>query len=344
MLMAIFSAGASYDSAQAYPLSPPTSQPWRPPLASGLFLDQYQAFGDIVRKYGKLSHIFPYLRELSGVGSVEEVLQSLLAEATSFPERLREFASVRYYLCELLTELTTKWLAQTAGVAKYAPLVADILRFNNSREPVCLVTFNYDLLLEHALYTFDFKRKMPADHLDSHPVLKLFKLHGSVEWARIVDLPSGTRLGSHELIDIADTLKLSDEFVLANPTNPHQMHTFGRPIFPAIAIPTQTKTEADFECPRAHLAELGEMLKSVTKVLIAGWQAKEAHFTQVLKSHLPKLRHIAVVGGNPEDANQTFRHFMDAIGQNEISAVRRYPCGGFTDFIVNRRGLEFFQA
>jgi hypothetical protein len=70
---------------------------------------------------------------------------------------------------------------QRSNLTNYAPLISNVLEFNRTGEEVCLVTFNYDLVLERALYTFDFKRKTPDEHLDSHPILKLFKLHGSVD-------------------------------------------------------------------------------------------------------------------------------------------------------------------
>src|SRR5579862_4982730 len=87
MLMVIFGAGASYDSAQAYrPASPgggsqnfgvsaqlaTDEEPWRPPLAKDLFQDRHHQTGFIVNRYPKLTHILPYLREPSNGRSVEE--------------------------------------------------------------------------------------------------------------------------------------------------------------------------------------------------------------------------------------------------------------------------------
>ena len=358
--MVIFGAGASYDSAQAFRLPPPPSGgqqnfgtptpapsdggPWRPPLVNDLFLDRHHSFGQIVQKYPRLTHILPLLRERSNGRSVEEVLESLLDEGHGNPERQREFASVRYYLCDLLTEVTKNWHSQTDGATNYAPLVGDILRFNKSNEPVCLVTFNYDLLLEHALYSFDFKRRLLNEHFDSHPVLKLFKLHGSIDWARLVDLPRGTRLAPQHLIGMADSLKLSDEFVLANPTVPYEMYNSDQPIFPAIAIPVQTKTQETFECPRSHLAYLQTVLESVTKILIIGWQARKAHFIQLLRSHLSKLQHIMVVSGNSADAKNILDYFIQQIGPKAAGVSGHLKPGGFTDFVVNRQGDEFLRA
>jgi hypothetical protein len=359
MLMVILGAGASFDSAPAYRLvysgggnsnfgvsaSPrDDGGPWRPPLAKDLFLDRHHALGEIVGKYPKLTHILPYLREPSNGRSVEQMLESLQEEGKGNPESQREFASVRFYLCDLLHKVTEEWSSRTNGVTNYAPLVRDILRFNNSGEQVCLVTFNYDLLLERALYTFDFKRRLPEDHLDSHPILKLFKLHGSVDWSRIVELPEGTRLLPQHLIEQAHTIRLSDKFVLANSTSPYDMHNFGKPIFPAIAIPVQTKTEQYFECPITHRTSLAGMLKDITKILIIGWQAREAHFLEMLRSNIPRLRHVMVVGGNASDAETTLRYFVDQVGVSISTDNVFVGQGGFTNFIVNQEGQEFFNA
>src|SRR6266852_4410000 len=360
MLMVVLGAGASYDSSQAYrPVYPggggyasfastaprPDDEgPWRPPLAKDLFLDRHHALGGIVTNYPKLSHILPYLREPSNSRSVEEILESLQEEGKDNPESQREFASVRYYLCELLDEVTKGWLAKTNRVTNYAPLLRDILRFNRSSEPVCLVTFNYDLLLEHALYTFDFKARPPEEHLDSHSILKLFKLHGSVNWSRLVNGQHGNRLQPQHLIEQADKIKVSDTFVLANATEVNDMFKFEEPIFPAIAIPVQTKSEQYFECPRSHLTYLGQMLDNITKILIIGWQAQEAHFLQMLKPKLPLLRQVMVVGANKEDAEKILPHFLKEIGKHILPQNRYVGQGGFTHFIVTQEGGDFFRA
>lgn len=358
MLMVILGAGASYDSAQAYRIrssggggaqnfgyAPSLSNdegPWRPPLTKDLFLDSYRALSEIVPKYPKLTHILPRLREPVHGRSVEQMLEGIQAEGRDNPESLRELASVQFYLCELFQKVSLEWSSRTSGVTNYSPLVRDILRFNKSNEQVCLVTFNYDSLLERALRTFGFEDKEPKDFLDSHPILKLFKLHGSVDWCRLVDNAAGSRLTPQQLIESADTLQVSDIFIRANATDSRQMFAFPKPIFPAIAIPVQTKSKDDFECPSGHLSQLSEMLPHVTKILIVGWQSKEAHFLAMLRSSLPSLTRVMVVGENTTDAERTRRYFLSEIGcplPDEVVGQ-----GGFTDFIVNQEGNGFFIA
>lgn len=357
--MVIFGAGASFDSSQAYrPVNPSggghssfgasvvrvdAGGPWRPPLAKDLFLDPHRTLSEIVTKYPKLTHILPFLREPTAGRSVEEVLEGLQAQAANSHERQCELASVRFYLCDLLRIVTEEWSRRTDGVTNYAPLISNILEFNLTGDEVCLVTFNYDLLLERALYTFDFKRKTPEEHLDSHPILKLFKLHGSVDWSRLVEGHLNERLLPQHLIEEIN-LRLSDKFVLANATSPYEMYNFGQPIFPAIAVPVQTKSEEHFECPHTHLDYLVKMLDAVTKILIIGWQAKEAHFLQMIRDKLPLLQKVMVVGANAHDAEKTLRYFAGEIRRPFETRNCSVGQGGFTDFIVNQEGDNFFRT
>lgn len=357
--MVIFGAGASHDSAQAFRLprrsegmgnqsipapyvAPERGEPWRPPLAKDLFLDRHQVFGEIVRKYPKLTHILPALREPTGGKSVEKTLEAIQYEARNSSETKRELASVRFYLCELLNKITNEWLARTDCVTNYAPLLRKIQMFRPAAEEICLVTFNYDMLLEHALYSFEFKPRIPKDFLDSHRFFKLFKLHGSTDWARLVDgLPRETRLQPQHLIDQFPDLKLSGEFVKAVATNPGEMFTFHQPIFPAIAVPVETKTGDSFECPAYHMHVLSEMLKKVTKVLIIGWQAKEAHFNQMLRDASPNVRAVMVVGQDAADATRTAQLFLEDVQWRPAHV--EFGQGGFTDFIVREEGDRFFR-
>ncbi len=302
MLMVIFGAGASYDSAPDFlppqpqagqqnfgppPAPPNPRESWRPPLATQLFLDSNGEFGEIVRNYPKLLPILFHLRRPSSGRSVEEELESWQAEASGDPERKRQLFSVRYYLHDLLLKITTEWLKRTSNVTNYVMLIDQIRHLNAGNEPVCLVTFNYDLLLDRALLSFTSNTVPWERYFDAHPALKLFKPHGSVDWARFVDAPPNSRLGPQQLIEQADSIKLSSDYVVANATEPNQMFKFERPMVPAIAIPVQTKTEDTFEWPPHHRAYLEELLPSVTKILIVGWQAKEAHFLQMLRNKLP---------------------------------------------------------
>jgi len=338
MLMVIFGAGASYDSARAFPPIAPRAanqnfgtpypppdegEAWRPPLASELFRDTNLRFGHIVERYPRLHPILDRLREPLNGRSVEEELQSLQDEAEAYPEGKRQLLSVRYYLHDLLAEVTDNWLKRTR-FTNYAPLVDQIMQFRTGSEPVCLVTFNYDLLLDRALISFGYNpQSLDHRYFDAHPTLKLFKPHGSVDWARFVDAPPDSRLGPWQLIEQADTTKLSDDYIVSNATDPQQLYRYNRPILPAIAIPVQTKSEDTFEWPPRHRAYFKELLPSVKKILIIGWRGKEAHFLNLLRENLPKggltqITHLQVVGGDTAEVENISKQFLADIDRRVL--------------------------
>jgi len=356
MLMVIFGAGASYDSAPDFPppqpqagqqnfgLPPPPPNPreiWRPPLTPRLFLDSNGEFGAIVRNYPKLLPILPHLRRPSSGRSVEEELEARQAEANGDAERKRQLFSIRYYLHDLLLKVSTEWLKQTSDLTNYVMLLDQIRHLSTGNDAVCLVTFNYDGLLDRAMRSFNYKT-VPLEHcFEAHPTLKLFKPHGSVEWARFVDAPPNTRLGVDQLIEQADSIKLSDEYLLANASDPVSIHSFGRPIVPAIAIPVQTKTEDTFEWPAHHRAYLEQLLPSVTKILIIGWQAKEAHFLKLLREKLPaggltQITQLQVVGRDHAEAGNILKQFTADVRRN-VKKFHAGPAqGGFSQFVAER--------
>jgi len=345
MLMVIFGAGASFDSAQAYRLKIVGGEVeddglvWRPPLADGLFSDPHSAFGTVVKRYPKIRAVLPLLRERSNK-SVEEVLESLQNEAGEYVERHRQLAAVRFYLRDLLAECTSQWQERTDGVTNYESLIDQILRRHRNNEGICLVTFNYDLLLDHALYTFGFRPKEPIYFLASHPIFRVFKLHGSVDWARYVDFPTPTQ-GASALIEQAEEISLLNEWLTVNPNENERENKL---LFPCIAIPVQTKSKNTFECPPQHLAHLQKFLRQVNKILIVGWQAREAHFLELLRSNLSKLAHLMVVCGNHEAGKKVIDYFIQQVGPNAATAKGYISAGGFTDFVVNQEGDEFFKT
>jgi hypothetical protein len=243
MLVVIFGAGASYDSSPDFPPSQPQAvqqnfgprpaspdprEFWCPPLATQLFLDTNGAFGEIVANpnYRKLLPILPRLRQ-PVTGSVEQEMEVLLTEANAQvsgdPERKRQLFAVRYYLHDLLQRVTNKWLRHTSGVTNYVTLLDQIRHANKADEPVCLVTFNYDLLLDRALLSFDYKTTDPENESLAHPIFKLLKPHGSVDWARFVDVAPTTRLGIEQVIERANSINLTKEYLRTDASDPRQM-------------------------------------------------------------------------------------------------------------------------
>ncbi|HEY4848872.1 MAG TPA: SIR2 family protein [Methylocella sp.] len=346
MIMVIFGAGASYDSVPSR--SPKSAMygrqflPNRPPLASELFLD-LGFFTDSLGRFPQCKPIVPYLRSIAPGETFEHVMETLQAEGETDPERQRQMAAIRFYLHYGIWECERLWEDSTAlGITNYVTLLDQLRRSRREKnEPVLLVTFNYDRMIESALSSVKISIS-ELSHYIQHDTFRLFKLHGSVQWAREVESPviNIGGLNVHEvateLIDTAPNLKITDRFRLVN------NHTIGKidniPLFPAIAIPVETKR--GFECPSDHLDCLRTHLGKITKVLIVGWRATERHFLELLKEHLTAEIHVQAVMGEKLDAEEVLQRIKGA----GIPLVGEAAVDGFTEYGVRREAERFFSA
>ena len=129
---------------------------------------------------------------------------------------------MRYYLQFILTQCGAAWRGIAKGVTNYKTLLDQIERANKKNEPVCLVTFNHDTLLEDALVDFGLPIVAFSDNTKKHPFYRVFKVHGSVNWARILENeiqsqnPAHAWSVTHEWIQRAAELKVTDEYVLGS--------------------------------------------------------------------------------------------------------------------------------
>jgi len=216
-LLVIFGAGASYDSAPAFP---PSTRPYeRPPLANELFQNR-PTFVEMMQKFPECQPIVPWLRDLPSGTTVEQRLEEFQADVATHPQRQRQLTAVRFYLQHMLWECQQQWANIHGGITNYKTLFDSIEHWRAQRnETVEVVTFNYDTMLEEGLSWLDLKFKRIEDYIsDDH--YRVFKLHGSVDWIRRVTTPfarseslflNNVMWGAaHDVIRNANHLRLSD--------------------------------------------------------------------------------------------------------------------------------------
>lgn len=206
-------------------------------------------------------------------------------------------------------------------------------------EQVCIVTFNYDRLIEAALPAVGVEITDLNAYI-AHPNYKLIKLHGSVNWARRISTPM-TNLGrgampiTQELITLAPHLTITEEYRMVSQ---YPIATDGvNALFPAIAVPV--RNEADFECPPEHLEALRLFLPKVDTLLLIGWSATQTAFLDLLKENLREVRGLIVAESTEEAARVAYS--MNAQG---LSFHFYYTSGGFSDFIVTREYRNFVRS
>lgn len=358
--MVIFGAGASYDSCPTYPPGKPVpprsphiadlAHLRRLPLANDLF-DNRDIFVEALDNFPQCKTIVAKLRSASltpNEVSIEAVLQRIQDEAANYPRGLQELAGIRYYLQRAIRNCQGHWYEISRGVTNYLALVREIERTSRGKEPVCLVTFNYDTLLEEALGLLGKEHAIhtPDDYVKNSRLFRVFKLHGSVNWAQEVDnpaLPPNINPGNPQgilahLIERAADLEISERYALCEPANGM---SDGRLVFPAIAIPVEGKSV--FQCPRTMLQELKNILPDVKKVMIIGWRATEAHFLDLLKEYLGREVFISVVAADERAARDSQVRISRVLINNRPGCcVER--AAGFTEYMLSGRALQVLES
>jgi len=370
MLMVVFGAGASYDSSPTYTPGGAVPPPglgelgphddyYRPPLAKDLFSNR-PLFISALEQFPECKTIVHRLRDpaiTDGHESIEARLQEIEQEAKTYFRGRQELAAVRCYLQCAVWDCELRWRGVTQRITNYLALLREIDRLRGDNEPVCLVTFNYDTLLEDALEILGHRIRRMEDYTDGGSPFRVFKLHGSVNWAQRAEIQLPPNISLNDSVSIlryqianVEAARISDNFALVDPRSPGVAQVFPRipvgdrfftsdakpgivPAFPAIAIPVERKTT--FQCPRHMIKELAVALPGITKVVLIGWRATEEHFLKLLKQHLRPGISISVVSGDKEEAERVRVRINRALFPTRPDSTAE-PAG-FTDFIRSRR-------
>jgi hypothetical protein len=221
------------------------------------------------------------------------------------------------------------------------------------KERVCFVTFNYDTMLEEAMEQVLRLHVQDVDSYHKWENYSLFKLHGSVNWGRVVEgikrefdspsqfyqylmntaNPGDVDLGRYQICDF----------------NMRAAPDTGGTLYPALSIPVEKKDE--FSCPPGHVSALEAILPTVTKMITVGWRASEEEFLNMLLASrmvkvagIRQLVELLVVTGSKEGAEQTIKN-LAAYGVNQdifSDPDRARVTNGFTGLINNLETLGIF--
>lgn len=342
MLMVIFGAGASYDSAPDYPAVPSgatdSAAGARLPLANDLFVNRVD-FRSARMTYPEINALIPSLIQRGGL-SVEKVMQRYQGEAGEDPHRHSQLLAVKYYLRHMLSDVEHNWHQSYArGITNHLSLLDQIRHNYAKKEAVCLVTFNYDTLIERDMLTMGAKVESMADYIGNKQ-FKLFKLHGSVNWYRRINSGIMWKKDNRNylppnIIAHAAQLEVSSTFEM---TIKGQPPSDGNAWYPAIAIPVEAKK--DFECPEGHLFVLESLIPQITRILTVGWRATEGHFLARLKERLSKSVEFVACSGSPAGSAETVANIRDA----GIDGVFDPLNAGFTEMVASNHLEAFFKS
>ncbi len=191
---------------------------YRPPLANELF-ENRENFSATVERFPACAPLVTKFRRLMGSQefSIERELRAVQDEADNYPRFHQQLAAIRFYLQHIVWECGVEWQAGSREATNYAELLADLERWQlDHGEPVCVVTFNYDTMLEAAAKALlDFSFDELSDYVERED-FKFIKPHGSVNWTRPVPVPLNTPVfvnedeARHHLIRTAPHQKFRD--------------------------------------------------------------------------------------------------------------------------------------
>lgn len=290
MLLVIFGAGASHGSAD--------NGTMRPPLA-----EQLLTYGTVAEQYPGSMTVIDYVQRVMAENAIpfEDALARFGEQAERRTFRQQHLIAFRFYLCDVIRTVSNAWISSTHGKTRYLTLLNYLLDWQEeTNEPIRLVTFNYDTLLENAISNvFPEWRFNSFPSYLAGPKWSLLKLHGSVTWARRVD--ADTRLQGPNFdraIAAANSFARSDiGFEIRDPLAASAPESQSA-VAPALAVPMTGKM--DFECPREHVAALTSWIPDVTRVRVCGWRAAEEHMVEVLNGISPGYL-LGVVSGSQDD-------------------------------------------
>lgn len=288
MFTAVFGAGASYDADP----DQPKRDPWRPPLTEELVAAR-ASFAEALGLYQPTVPLIARLRNLPAGSSLEDQLESLAAEL-DYEAGQQQIAALRFYLRHVTWYCGQAMLARTRGVTNYATVLAIVDAWlHHTKERACLLTFNYDPLLDDAVMrSLRIDLRSIDSFIGGRSDVIYTKLHGSADWRRVVEQKPRphTSASAVALIGAAGRLRFTSEYLVlpvdARKKRPwsedfrirdtEEPNTAERITFPELALPLRTKST--FACPPAHLEAVLGALGETSKLLVVGWRAREQHF------------------------------------------------------------------
>ncbi|MFO6453471.1 MULTISPECIES: hypothetical protein [unclassified Aeromicrobium] len=275
------------------------------------------------------------LREATDRGrDVEEELERLQAEATSYPATSTQLLALRSYLAELMREVPRRWAEECQGLTNYVLALDEAARWREavgSSDPVACVTFNYDTLLEDAVSKVYGHRIDGIDSYLDHDDVKVLKPHGSVNWRRAAraELTSVYlgKAGLHRAIDQAADLEWLPDYAFRDDDRYQDPRDPKTVLLPALSIPVQQKI--DFMMPVRHRQTLAEILARTTVLIAVGWRARERHFLKLVQEHLPaSICRLVTVAESEAAAKETVDNL--------------WPTGRFSKYAMSTEGFSGF--
>lgn len=283
--------------------------------------------------------------------NIEVELQNINDNAVKITDRntLLALFKARFYIQNLITDLSNKTFNETHGLTMYVTMLNKLKDWIDEKPDerfVDMVVFNYDDLIDRAMthvYDSDWSEKSnsrsPLAAYYSGKNINIYKPHGSINWGRKILLNGANRYYSSpdDIYREFDTLNITNEFIYTNSSmyNDHVV----KDSIPAIAIPFKTKNSFD-ECPPEMLTAMKEAISKAESILTLGWRGGDNHVVELIKKN-GKIRNAYIVSPTgetelkgmlihpytigfgkfiySEDRNKSIEHYLKIVENEQFS-------------------------
>jgi hypothetical protein len=355
--MVILGAGASFDCASGN--GGVIHEEWRPPLVTQLF-ENRPSFTRVLHDYPLAEQAAAEIRPSISDGSIaiEAFLRDRLRDSPYEHER-RQYWAVPLYLQHLLFEISMWDYGSRRGYAEQPDSYDRLINVALRADEVTFVTLNYDDLFDRRLFMHSRLDSMES-YLGVNEKWSLIKLHGSINWGRLVKSERVTQVRSDDIVlaqafaDLRESFELDDEIHLRRHTaldgvrgdevlgdEGRFMHLY----YPALAAPLGAEDE--LVCPPDHVAHLKQITGhwEPLDVLVIGYSGLDQEVLTQLSWGGRSIRSLCVVSDRDETADATARRIVDRVrvmpapGQEPITIIG----GGFTNFAQSSALPEYIE-
>lgn len=349
----VLGAGASYDFIEDKNIATHQRINWikyKPPLASELF--DTSRFGEIIGRYSEVSQLSSSV--LSAVRSGKDIEYYMQELRDKGGHRIPQLIELIFYLGELFQTISDTFNNSPGN--NYSGLIGEI-RDNGGK--ACIVTFNYDSLLESNLgnQLIPGKHKL-LDYIQND--IQIIKMHGSCEWSYVsgkydkydqddIEFAGGLAkyLGEkpysvYGIENDSQNKKTKPEIIPQRNFKKDMKNIYDDDIiiesYPALAIPVRTKHS--HVCPDSHIEELKESLRSAEKILIIGWKASDENLLEIFEEVITHPIEFTIVAGKGSDTAEIIK---GNIREKVKTARFKIVDQGFTGFMGSEACDDFFK-
>lgn len=331
-LFVILGAGASFDCAPAGTSAPVDHDLW-PPLTPDLFTTERAGYVPILAKYPLAKAAAAELSTGQTAVSLEAYLRERYRDSEHEHDR-RIFSGVLPYLQELLYTVSTRF---TYFPQNYEVLATKLLRLKE----IVFVSLNYDLLLDNTLLAFDPDKIGMGWYVRSKRNWSLVKLHGSVDWGRLLLTPDGMRSFTAPAADLQViseiTLRSGELYEIRGFISDSGANS-GDLYFPALAAPVGVADE--LVCPPDHVAFLRQRFAETQPmhVLVIGYSGIDKEVVSLIRESGRGIKTLTIVDRDEGSAVAV----AERLAEQGVSAEDTKPSHARFSSWVRDGGLDAF--